>query len=80
MNAYPDSVIPAKAGEAISIRADTPENVPYPLSSSFSSSRSDADAAEVDGEVLGVAEEVGVGRQDLEFFNGGHGADQEIDG
>jgi hypothetical protein len=28
---------------------------------------------------LGVAEEVGVGRQDLEFLDGGYGADQEID-
>lgn len=41
---------------------------------------SDVDAAEADGEMFGVAEEVGVGRQDLERLDDGHGADQEIDG
>ena len=38
------------------------------------------DAADLDGQVLGVAEEVGVGGQDLEVLHGGHGADQEIGG
>ena len=38
------------------------------------------DAADLDGEVLGVAEEVGIGGQDLEVLHGGHGAYQEIGG
>jgi len=36
------------------------------------------DAGEGEGEVLGVAEEVGVGGEDLEGLGRGYGADQEI--
>ncbi len=36
------------------------------------------DAAEVDGQVLGVAQEVGVGGEDLQVLDRGHGADEEV--
>ena len=43
-----------------------------------STTRRGFDASKADGQVLGVAEEVGIGGEDLQVLGRGHGADQEI--